>query len=200
MEKSVDSVHASWTAASGGSTVDPHGGTDGKSLESGRDSAPACRCSPVAAGKGKGSMGDSPRGSPKLRKQRSGRATTVKWRRWWGSAGACSNVGEEERGVVSGAGCSGAEVPFYRDRGRAPDHDNGQHRRSGLMVEGGGSCTKGDGNHGSSSTTAAQAGRWRGSAWLLGLKRMKGARRSGRERGGAGPGRGEVGWAAWAGR
>jgi hypothetical protein len=26
-------------------------------------------------------------------------------------------VGEEERGAVSGAGCSGAEVPFYRGGG-----------------------------------------------------------------------------------
>jgi hypothetical protein len=31
--------------------------------------------------------------------------------------GACSDVIEEERGVVSGSGCSGAEVPFYRGRG-----------------------------------------------------------------------------------
>jgi hypothetical protein len=43
--------------------------------------------------------------------------------------GACSNVAEEERGVVSGAGCSGPEVPFYRGRGRVPSDDNGLHRR-----------------------------------------------------------------------
>jgi hypothetical protein len=29
--------------------------------ESSRDGAPACRCSPTVAGKGKGGMGDSPR-------------------------------------------------------------------------------------------------------------------------------------------
>jgi hypothetical protein len=32
MEKSVDSVHASWTIASGRSTVDPHGGADGETV------------------------------------------------------------------------------------------------------------------------------------------------------------------------
>jgi hypothetical protein len=30
----------------------------------------------------------------------------------WCSVGLCSDVGEEERGMVSGAGCSGAEVPL----------------------------------------------------------------------------------------
>jgi hypothetical protein len=43
--------------------------------------------------------------------------------------GACSDVGEEERGAVSGAGCSGVEVPFYRGRGRARGDDIGGHRR-----------------------------------------------------------------------
>jgi hypothetical protein len=28
------------------------------------------------------------------------------------SVGVCSDVGEEERGIVSGVGCSGAEVPI----------------------------------------------------------------------------------------
>jgi hypothetical protein len=50
---------------------------------------------------------------------------------------------------------------------------------------------------------AAQAGRWRGSAWLLGLRRTKadGARWFGREGGhwACGSGSGKVGWVAWAG-
>jgi hypothetical protein len=71
MEKSLDSVHASWTTASGRSTVDLHGGADRKPPESGRDGAPACQCSPTAAGKGKGGMGDSPWGSPELGERRS---------------------------------------------------------------------------------------------------------------------------------
>jgi hypothetical protein len=50
----LDPVHTSWTTASGRSTVDPHGGVDEKSPENGRGGAPACRCSPVAAGKGNG--------------------------------------------------------------------------------------------------------------------------------------------------
>jgi hypothetical protein len=58
MEKSVDSVHASWTMASGRSTGDPHGGADGKPLESGQDGVPARQCSPEAARKGKGDVGD----------------------------------------------------------------------------------------------------------------------------------------------
>jgi hypothetical protein len=33
MEKSVDSVHASWTTALGQSMVDPHGGADGETTE-----------------------------------------------------------------------------------------------------------------------------------------------------------------------
>jgi hypothetical protein len=70
------------------------------------------RCSPWAARKGKGGVGDSPRGSPELGERRSGRVTRVKWRRWWSSTGACSDVGEEERGAVSGAGCSGWRCPF----------------------------------------------------------------------------------------
>jgi hypothetical protein len=53
----LDPVHASWTTSSGRSTVDPHGGADGKPPESGRRGAPACRCSPVAAGKGNGGHG-----------------------------------------------------------------------------------------------------------------------------------------------
>jgi hypothetical protein len=58
--------HASWTTASGRSTVDPHGGADGKPPENGQGGAPACRCSPVAAGKGNGGVRNSPRGSPEL--------------------------------------------------------------------------------------------------------------------------------------
>jgi hypothetical protein len=64
------------------------------------------------------------------------------------------------------------------------------------MVEGGG--------HGGSGAAVVQAGRRRGSAWLLGLRRTKagGARRSGRE-GGHWTGEsesGEVDWVAWASR
>jgi hypothetical protein len=60
--------------------------------------------------------------------------------------------------------------------------------------------------HGASGAAVAQAERRRGSAWLLGLRRMKadGARWSGREGGGGrwagGSGSGEVGSVAWAGR
>jgi hypothetical protein len=93
MEKFADSVHALWTTASGRSTVDPHGSADGKPSEGGRDGTPNCRCSPGTARKGKGGVGDSPWGSPELGKRRSGRETRVKWQRWWGSAGACSDVG-----------------------------------------------------------------------------------------------------------
>jgi hypothetical protein len=50
----------------------PHDGADGKLQKSDRDSAPACRCSPAVAGKGKGGVGDSPRGSPELRELLSG--------------------------------------------------------------------------------------------------------------------------------
>jgi hypothetical protein len=48
----------------------------------------------------------------------------------------------------------------------------------------GGSCTEG-GGHGASGAAVAQAGRWQGSAWLLGLRRTKadGARWSGGEGG-----------------
>jgi hypothetical protein len=83
----VDSVHASWTAASGWSTVDLHGGAERKPLKSGRDGAPACRSSLTAAGKGKGGMADSPRGSPELGERWSGRATRVKWWQRWSSMG-----------------------------------------------------------------------------------------------------------------
>jgi hypothetical protein len=121
----MDWVHASWTTASGRSTVDLHGGADGKPPESGRDGALACWCSSAAPGKGKGGVGDPPRGSLELEERWSGRETRVKWRRWWGTTGACSDVGEEERGAVSGAGCFRAEVPFYRGRSRAPSDNNG---------------------------------------------------------------------------
>jgi hypothetical protein len=36
MKKSMDSVHVLWTTALGQSTMDPHGGMDGKPSESGR--------------------------------------------------------------------------------------------------------------------------------------------------------------------
>jgi hypothetical protein len=50
--------------------------------------------------------------------------------------GACSDVGEEEIGAVSGAGCSRAEVPFYRGQGWASGDDNGRHqRRNGRRRE-----------------------------------------------------------------
>jgi hypothetical protein len=61
-------------------------------------------------------LADNGRASPELGERRSSRATRVKWWQWWGSAGACSDVGEEERGAVSGVGCSGVEVPFYSGR------------------------------------------------------------------------------------
>jgi hypothetical protein len=67
MQKSVDLVHASWTMASVRSTMDLHGGADRKPPESGQDGTPACQCSPVSVGKGKGGVGDSPRGSLELR-------------------------------------------------------------------------------------------------------------------------------------
>jgi hypothetical protein len=62
----------------------------------------------------------------------------IKWPRWWSSAETCSNGGEEERGAVSGSGCSGAEVPFYRGRGG---------RRVTIMADIGGEmdgCVNGD--------------------------------------------------------
>jgi hypothetical protein len=74
-------------------------------------------------------VGDSPWGSRELREQWSDRATRMKWRWWWGLAGACPDVGEEERGAVSGAGCSGAEVPFYKGWGG--------HRAMIMVVIGG---------------------------------------------------------------
>jgi hypothetical protein len=84
----------------------------GKPPENGWDGAPSCRCSPTPAGKGKGGLGDSPRGSPELGEHWSGRATRVKWWQRRSSVGVCSDVGEEERGMVSGEECSGAEVPL----------------------------------------------------------------------------------------
>jgi hypothetical protein len=84
----------------------------GKLPESGRDGAPACRCSPTAAGKGKGGMGthhgvhrSSGSGGVAGRLGSIGGGGGARW-------GVCSDVGEEERGMVSGAGCSGAEVPL----------------------------------------------------------------------------------------
>jgi hypothetical protein len=65
----VDSVPASWTAASGRSMVDSDDITDGKPLVSQWDGTPACRCSLAAVGKGKGCVGDSPQGSPELRER-----------------------------------------------------------------------------------------------------------------------------------
>jgi hypothetical protein len=118
MEKSVDLVHASWTTASGRSMVDPHGGADGKPPESGRDGALACRCSPTAAGKGKGGMGDSPRGSPELGERWSGRVTRVKWWRQWSSVQGvfqCGRGGERDGewcGMLRGGGS-----PFIGTRG-----------------------------------------------------------------------------------
>jgi hypothetical protein len=73
----------------------------------------------------------------------------------------------------------------------------------GLMVEGGWSCTGGGHSHGGSGAAVVQAMRWRGSNFLLGLRRTKvgGARRSGREgwRWAGGARSGEVGWVAWVG-
>jgi hypothetical protein len=70
MQKLVDLVHAPWTTASGRCTGDPHGSVDGKSPKNGRGGDPACRCSPVAAGKGNSGVRNSPRGSPKLGERR----------------------------------------------------------------------------------------------------------------------------------
>jgi hypothetical protein len=89
-------------------------------------------------------------------------------------------VGEEERGMVSGAGCSGAEVPFYRGSGRVSGGDNGQHRGRngrrhegdlsvvklrfnegngcGLMVEGGGSWRLGCGSGASRKAAPGRRG------------------------------------------
>jgi hypothetical protein len=83
--------------------MDPHGGTDGKPLESGRDGTLARKCSPAVAEKGKGDVGDSPRGSLELGEWWSGWATKVKWRCWWGSMGSCTNAREEVRREVSSA-------------------------------------------------------------------------------------------------
>jgi hypothetical protein len=86
----MDSVHASWTMASGRSTVDPHDSMDSKL--------------PVLTGGGRereGRCGGSPRGSPELGERRSGRATKVEWRWWWGLMGASSDVRGEERMAVS---------------------------------------------------------------------------------------------------
>jgi hypothetical protein len=68
--------------------------------------------------------------------------------------------------------------------------DNG----CGLMVEGGGSCTEG-GGHGTSGA-AVHTERRRGSAWSLGLRRMKadGAGWSGREGGALGWWACSLGW------
>jgi hypothetical protein len=99
------------------------------------------RCSglPVLAGggrEGEGWCGGLAMGLTGARERRSGRTTRVKWRRWWDSAGACSDVGEEERGAVSGEGYSRVEVPFYRGRGRAPGDVSGRHqRRNGRRRE-----------------------------------------------------------------
>jgi hypothetical protein len=87
--------------------------------------------------------------------------------------------------MVSGAGCSGAEVPFYRGSGRVSSGDNGQHRGRnkwqregdlsvvkirfnegngcGLMVEGGGGglAPKEGGGLDALGAAVAQAGRQR---------------------------------------
>jgi hypothetical protein len=109
--------------------VDPHGGTDGKPLENGRGEAPACRCSPVAAGKGNGGVRNSPQGSPELGERWSGGVTRVKWWWRWGSTGACSGVREEGREVVGVRNRSGVEVAFYRGRGEAGAAGNRGRRR-----------------------------------------------------------------------
>jgi hypothetical protein len=89
--------------------VDLHGSADGKPPKSGRDDAPTCRCPSAVARNGKGRVGDLPRGSLELgeRPGDSGEVAAVV-----GLGGACSDVGEEERGVVSGAGCSEQRCPF----------------------------------------------------------------------------------------
>jgi hypothetical protein len=107
MEKSMDSVHASWTTASGWSTVDPQEAAEERSgwrsillvlTDSGWE--------------GEGWYWGLPWGSPELGERRSGRATRMKWWQRWSSMEVSSSVGEEERGMVSGAGCFGAEVPL----------------------------------------------------------------------------------------
>jgi hypothetical protein len=116
--KSVDSVHASWTTASGRSTVDPHGGVDGETA----GERPGWRSSlPLLTDggwEGEGWYGDSPWGSPELGERRSGRATRVNWWRWWSSVGGvfrCGRGGEghgEWCGVLRGGGS-----PFIGARG-----------------------------------------------------------------------------------
>jgi hypothetical protein len=82
----------------------------GKPPESGREGAPACQCSPTAAGKGKGGMGDSPRGSPELGERQSGWVTRVNWWQRRSSVGGvflCGRGGEgdgEWCGVLRGGG------------------------------------------------------------------------------------------------
>jgi hypothetical protein len=112
MEKSVDSVHASWTTASGRSTVDPHGGADRETA----GERPGRRSDlPVLTDggwEGEGWYGGLTTGFTGARERWSGRATRVNWWRRRSSVGVCSDVGEEERGMVSGAGCSEVEVPL----------------------------------------------------------------------------------------
>jgi hypothetical protein len=116
--KSLDSVHASWTTASGRSTVDLHGGMDGKPPESDRGGALACRCSLVAAGKGNGGVRNSPQGSP-------GEVVAVVGLD--GSVFRCEGGGE--RGGQEVRNRSRVEVAFYRGRGDAGAAGNRRRRR-----------------------------------------------------------------------
>jgi hypothetical protein len=90
----------------------------GKLPESDWDGALACRCSPTLAGKEKGGMGDSPRGSPEHREQRSGWATRVKWWRWRSTVGGVFRCGRGGEG--DGEWCwvlRGRGSPFIGARG-----------------------------------------------------------------------------------
>jgi hypothetical protein len=108
----MDSVHASWTTASGRSTVDPHGGVDGETT----GERPGWRSGlPVLADggwEGEGWYGGLTTGSTELRERRSGRVTRVKWWRQRSSVGGVFRCGSGGGGTVSGAGCSEVEVPL----------------------------------------------------------------------------------------
>jgi hypothetical protein len=89
-----------------------HGGADGETTGERLGRRSGLPVLTDGGWEGKGGMGDAPRGSPELGERWSGQATRVNWWRWQSSVGGgCSDVGEEERGMVSGVDCSKAEVP-----------------------------------------------------------------------------------------
>jgi hypothetical protein len=130
MEKSVDLVHASWTTASGQSTVDPHGGAAGMALRLVDARRRRLGRGRVVWATHHGVHRSSGSSGVAGRLGCSGGDGGARW-------GVCSDVGEEERGMVSGAGCSGWRFPFYRGSERLSGGDNGRHRgRNGRRCEG----------------------------------------------------------------